>query len=160
MYSNNSVLFSFGVGGHTAQMNRLAELLCDKLVDVNIVTVSDLKSKPNWSDRHYVTGELREKKNHFQILTNIGPLKIISTLFKIKSENSIKCIVSTGPGISILVSLFFKFFGAKVIHIETWSRFETKSLTGRFMYHIADRFYIQNKSLSKIYPKGIYSGIL
>lgn len=160
MSSNNAVLFSFGVGGHTAQMNRLAKLLCNDLINVEKITISDLKSKPNWSDKHYVTGELRGKKNHLQILTNIGPLKILSTLLKIRSENNIKCIVSTGPGISILVSLFFKLSGAKVVHIETWSRFETKSLTGRFMYHIADRFYIQHKSLSKIYPKGIYSGVL
>ncbi|MDD2698435.1 MAG: hypothetical protein PHF17_06500 [Arcobacteraceae bacterium] len=65
----------------------------------------------------------------------------------------VKAVVSTGPGI---VSLFFKIFGKKIVFVETWSRFETKSMTGK----IADKFYIQNKSLQKHYPKAIYGGLL
>ncbi|EJX1708280.1 PssD/Cps14F family polysaccharide biosynthesis glycosyltransferase [Vibrio cholerae] len=160
MYSNSAVLFSFGVGGHTSQAHRLAKILISDLNDIDIITISDLKKQPEWSKRHYVTGEFREKSSHLQILTNTGPFKIISTLLKIRRENQVKCVVSTGPGLSILVSLFFKLQGAKVIHIETWSRFKTQSLTGKFMYKIADRFYIQHRSLQSIYPKGIYSGVL
>lgn len=160
MYSNKAVLFSFGVGGHNAQANRLANILLNGLDDFDIVTISDLKKRPEWSDRHYVSGELREKKSHFQLLTNLGPLKIIKTIFQIKKENNIKCIISTGPGISILTSLVFKLWGVKIIHIETWSRFSTKSLTGKFMYYLSDKFYIQNKSLQDIYPKAIYAGML
>lgn len=160
MYSNKAVLFSFGIGGHNAQANRLAKILLDDLGDFDIVTISDLKVQPEWSSRHYVCGELREKDSHFQLLTNSGPIKILKTLFKIKKENNIKCIISTGPGISILTALFFKTFGIKVIHIETWSRFTTKSLTGKCMYYLSDRFYIQNESLKDIYPNAIYSGML
>ncbi|GAA04677.1 PssD/Cps14F family polysaccharide biosynthesis glycosyltransferase [Photobacterium leiognathi] len=160
MYSNKAVLFSFGVGGHNAQANRLASILLDDLSDFDIVTISDLKKKPEWSQRHYICGELREKESHLQMLTNLGPFKILKTIFKIKKENNIKCVVSTGPGISILTSVFFKIFGVKIIHIETWSRFTTKSMTGRFMYYLSDKFYIQNKSLKDIYPNAIYAGML
>ena len=46
------------------------------------------------------------------------------------------------------------------VFFVTWSRFETQSYAGKVMYRIADRFYIQNKSLLKFYPKAIYSGLL
>ncbi|HAO9336376.1 TPA: polysaccharide biosynthesis protein, partial [Escherichia coli] len=50
--------------------------------------------------------------------------------------------------------------GTKVIYIETWSRFTTYSLSGRIMYRLSNKFYIQNKSLLELYPKAIYSGRL
>ncbi|EFD8919357.1 polysaccharide biosynthesis protein, partial [Escherichia coli] len=36
----------------------------------------------------------------------------------------------------------------------------TYSLSGRIMYRLSNKFYIQNKSLLKLYPKAIYSGRL
>lgn len=160
MYSNKAILFSFGIGGHNAQANRLAKILLDDLYDFDIVTISDLKTKPEWSERHYICSELRGKYSHFQLFTNNGPINIIKTLRRIKKENNIKFIISTGPGISVVASVFLKLYGVKIIHIESWSRFSTKSLTGRFMYYLADKFYVQNKTLQKIYPKAIYSGVL
>ncbi|EHN71538.1 PssD/Cps14F family polysaccharide biosynthesis glycosyltransferase [Aliivibrio fischeri] len=160
MCSNKSVLFCFGVGGHNAQANRLASLLLNDLSEFDFISISDLENKPKWSDRHYVCGEFREKDSHFQILKNLGPIKILKEIVRIKKENDVKCIISTGPGVSILTALYFKLYGVKVIHIETWSRFKTKSLTGKFMYYLSDRFYIQNESLKDIYPNAIYSGLL
>ena len=77
-----------------------------------------------------------------------------------KKKYNVLAVVSTGPGIAIVVSLFFKIFLVKIIFIETWSRFNTKSLTGTIMYKISNKFYIQNKSLQSIYPNSIYSGLL
>ncbi|MFA0350812.1 polysaccharide biosynthesis protein, partial [Vibrio sp. 10N.222.55.C6] len=88
MYSNNAVLFSFGVGGHYSQANRLARVLLDDLKEFDIVTISDLKEKPLWSDRHYVCGELREKDSHFQVFTNLGPFLILKKNLTIKKENN------------------------------------------------------------------------
>jgi beta-1,4-N-acetylglucosaminyltransferase len=79
---------------------------------------------------------------------------------KLYSKYEIQAIVSTGPGIAIPISLYFKIKGVKIIFIETWSRFETQSLTGKWMYKIADNFYFQNQSLKKIYPNAVWSGLL
>jgi UDP-N-acetylglucosamine:LPS N-acetylglucosamine transferase len=80
---------------------------------------------------------------------------------KINQKHSVKAVISTGPGISILTALFFKLFTkAKVIHVETWSRFYSKSLTGRILYRLSDFFFVQNEELLKLYPKAIYRGRL
>jgi len=70
------------------------------------------------------------------------------------------CVISFGPDISILPSILARCVGVTVIHIETRSRFYSKSRTGLLMYRIANLFLIQNKSLSKLYPRSIYVGRL
>ena len=69
-------------------------------------------------------------------------------------------MVSTGPGIAILPAILTRSFGGKVVHIETWSRFYSKSMTGKVMYFLANKFYVQNQSLLKLYKQAIYSGKL
>ncbi|WP_318422582.1 PssD/Cps14F family polysaccharide biosynthesis glycosyltransferase [Photobacterium leiognathi] len=155
-----SILFTYGEGGHSAQMNRLVTKLKCNLENFEIISLSDLKKTPNWSSHHYVTGEARGKYTNFQLLTNLGPFKIFKSVFFINKKYNIKAMVSTGPGISVIAALFFKSIGVKIIHVETWSRFTTRSLTGRIMYLLADRFYVQHESLLKVYPNAIYAGVL
>ena len=68
--------------------------------------------------------------------------------------------VSTGPGIAIVPALLLRLRGVKVVHIETWSAFYRKSLTGRVMKRIAHRFIVQNKELLGTYPDAEYGGRL
>lgn len=158
--NKRAVIFSYGVGGHTEQAERLATILKPELNNFKIITISDNCKQPLWSDVHYLTGEIRKKNSNFEILMNTGPFKILLTLLKIKKEYSVSCVISNGPGISVMTSFFFKIFGAKIIHIETWSRFNTRSLTGFIMHLISDKFYVQNKSLCSKYKNAIYSGKL
>lgn len=160
MYLNKSILFCFGEGGHTAQMNRLILKLIEPLSDFDLVSISDVKDKPKWSAQHIVTGEVRGKHKHTDVLFNKGPFEIIRSVYRAIKLNNFQAMISTGPGIAIIAALLFKIYGIKIIHIETWSRFTTRSLTGRVMYLLADRFYVQHKSLLNIYPKAIYSGVL
>ena len=55
-------------------------------------------------------------------------------------------IISTGPGLVVLPALLIRLTGGVVIHIETWSRFETASLTGRVMYHLSSVFMSKTES--------------
>lgn len=157
---NKSILFVYGEGGHKAQANRLAPEIIKILESFDVVSLSDDTQSPHWSDFHYVTGEVRGKYSHLSLITNIGPFKVIRSLIKIKYKHKIEAVISTGPGVGLFAGLFFKVFGFKVIHVETWSRFTTYSMTGKFMYLVADKFYVQHKSMLKLYPKAIYSGVL
>ena len=107
--------------------------------------------------------ELRNKHSRIESLIKL-PIFIknfLSIMTIINKTYNVKIIISTGPGIIIPISLYFKFKkNIQIVFLETWSRFETKSFTGRFMYKIADKFYIQNKSLKKLYPNSIYGGLL
>jgi UDP-N-acetylglucosamine:LPS N-acetylglucosamine transferase len=71
-----------------------------------------------------------------------------------------RAILSTGPAISVPVSIIGKLFGKKIIFIETGSRVKNLSLTGRIMYRFADLFFIQWPQLQKVAPKAIYAGRL
>ncbi|WP_081652368.1 PssD/Cps14F family polysaccharide biosynthesis glycosyltransferase [Cyclobacterium qasimii] len=84
----------------------------------------------------------------------------MSCFFKIKKKYDVLSVISTGPGLAIPFSFLFKRGHSKIVFIETWSRFETQSYAGKVMYRLADKFYIQNKSQVKFYPKAIYSGLL
>ncbi|EJG1064216.1 PssD/Cps14F family polysaccharide biosynthesis glycosyltransferase [Vibrio parahaemolyticus] len=160
MSCSKSILFCYGVGGHNSQMNRLVERLKPHLENAKLISLSDKKDAPDWADEHYVCGELRSKHRHIDSLLNTGPAKIVTCLIKIRRNHHIHSVVSTGPGICIVAALFYKIMGAKIVHVETWSRFKTRSLTGRIMYKLADKFYVQNESLVRLYPKAIYAGLL
>ena len=51
-----------------------------------------------------------------------------------------------------------KLFKKKVIFIESFANIETKTLTGKLVYPIADIFIVQWKSMLKLYPKAKYEG--
>ncbi|BDM62833.1 hypothetical protein NFHSH190041_02850 [Shewanella sp. NFH-SH190041] len=154
------ILLSYGQGGHATQMHRLVNILINDLNKYKIVTISDEKNNPQYSYKHFITKEVRKKNSHLQIFTNLGPLFIFYKLLKINSSFNVKAVITTGPGISLLTSIIFKIKGVKIIHVATWSRFNTKSITDKYMYYIADKFYIQNIELLKIYPKAIFAGRL
>ena len=159
-FKNKSILCCFGEGGHAEQMNRFAPFLKEEMPDYIFLSLSDVRKNPSWSDFHYITGELRGKYSYFSIFTNIGPLQIIKSLLDIKKHHNVCSVITTGPGIGLVSAIFFKINRKKIVHIETWSRFKTRSLTGKLMYRIADKFYVQHKSLLAVYPKAIYSGQL
>lgn len=154
------ILFIYGSGGHSAQMHRFAPTLMKILPDYEAISLSDSFQEPEWSKKHYITSEFRLKHKHISLLTNIGPIKIFFIAWRIMRRDNIKSMVTTGPGIAIPLAIVGRLLGIKIIHIETWSRFYTGSISGKIMYRIADAFYVQNKSLLKIYPNAIYSGRL
>ena len=69
-------------------------------------------------------------------------------------------LLSTGAGPIVPFALVGKLLGIRSIFIEIGTQIHTPSLTGRLMYHLADRFFYQWPSLEKYFPKGVYGGTL
>jgi len=67
-------------------------------------------------------------------------------------------ILTTGAGVALPMVLISKFFGKKIIFIESFSRAESPSFFGKLVYPIANLTVVQWKSLLRYYPKGIYGG--
>lgn len=159
------ILLIYGSGGHNEQMKRFYEniIKLGKNKKIQYISLCDDNVKNIITDKYYLVSSVTDKFSYIKLLLKL-PLKIIfmfKILNKIKNENSLSFIISTGPGLAIVSSLYFKVFTkVKIIHIETWSRFYSKSLTGRFMYFISDEFFVQNKELLKIYPNAKYKGRL
>jgi len=160
---NKQILLVYGSGGHNEQMKRLYNKLLVKNNNLEFISICDNDVKNKLTTKVYTILSVTDKFSYINLALKL-PLKIISivkVLNQIKNENKIDYIISSGPGIAIIVSLFFKFFTkTKIIHIETWSRFYSKSLTGRFMYYIANDFFVQNQELLKLYPNAKYKGRL
>jgi beta-1,4-N-acetylglucosaminyltransferase len=77
--------------------------------------------------------------------------------FHILLKERPKVVITTGAGIVIPICFIAKLFGARIIFIETMSRIESPSMTGRIVYPIADVFIVQWKRLLKFYgSKAVY----
>lgn len=69
-------------------------------------------------------------------------------------------VITFGPFICIPFLLWARIFGIRSVHVETRSRFYTKSKSGFVAYCLANYFVVQNESLRSIYPKSVYGGRL
>ncbi len=70
-------------------------------------------------------------------------------------------ILSTGAGPAVPFALVGRLlFGTKVIFVETLTRIESPSLTGRIMYFLAHRLFYQWPTLGRAFPRGVYGGPL
>ena len=67
-------------------------------------------------------------------------------------------IVSTGAGVGVPFLWMGRLFGIRTIFIELMARTRSLSLSGRLVYPIVDRYYVQWKDLASRYPKTVYSG--
>lgn len=134
-------------GGHLTQIQQLEGVYEDyeyffltfKRVDTedleNAYYVEDPKRNP-----------VKTMKNFFQSL-------------KILLKERPDVIITTGAGVAVLPSYIGKTLGAKLVYIESFSRTETPSLTGRLLYPLADMFLVQwEKLLEKYGSKAKYVG--
>ncbi|MFQ6055839.1 MAG: PssD/Cps14F family polysaccharide biosynthesis glycosyltransferase [Methanosarcinales archaeon] len=129
-------------GGHLTQLLQLEDLW--KKYDSFYVTQKKKISKD--LSKKYRTYFIKDPiRNPFSLILNFLQSFLIFFL-----ENP-DIIITTGGGIAISMCYLGKMFGKKVVFIESLSRVENPSLTGRFLYPIADLFLVQWKHLLKKY---------
>ena len=80
--------------------------------------------------------------------------------WKILRKERPTVLLSTGAGPIVPFALVGKLLGIPSIFVESAAQLTTPSLSGRIMYHLADRFFYQWKSLQEVYPDGVYGGLL
>ena len=81
-------------------------------------------------------------------------IKSIYFLIKIRP----KAIVTTGTHTAVPICYIGKLFGCKIVYIETFANITTKTLAGKILYPITDKFIVQWESMKKLYPKADYYG--
>ncbi|MCV2883273.1 UDP-N-acetylglucosamine transferase subunit ALG14 [Aestuariibacter sp. AA17] len=156
-----AVLLVYGMGGHEEQMRRLTKSM-PALSNSQYIAYTDAKRHDlNVAAKYIFSSEMRDKHDNQSIWISI---KRIITAFRAANvlfgENQITLVLSTGPGHAVIPAIIARLKGVKVIHLETWSRFTTRSLTGRLMYYIANEFWVQHTHLQPLYPKAKYVGLL
>lgn len=150
------VLFISSTGGHLSELMQLKSLFTK--YDYHIITEKtksnlNLKNKYKNKVNYLVYGT----KDHFWIY----PFKFIYNCFKslilyIKIHPDY--IITTGTHTAVPMCYLGKLFGSKVIYIETFANITTKTLAGRMIYPIADKFIVQWDSMKKLYPKAEVGG--
>lgn len=68
-------------------------------------------------------------------------------------------ILSTGAGPAVPFAIIGRFvFGIRVVFVESMTRVDVPSMTGRIMYILAHEFFYQWPQLKKYFPKAHFFG--
>lgn len=84
------------------------------------------------------------------------PIKLLINCFRslgIYIREKPDLVITTGVLAIAPMCLLCKLFGGKFVYIESFAKVNSPTLTGRFLYRFADRFYVQWESMLKFYPK-------
>jgi len=135
----------------------------------HLTEVRELRSAYEQYDHFYVLNDQvrlpadMKGKTFFIRHSERDPLFFVNLweAYKILKKEKPAIILSTGAGPVVPFALVGKlFFGTHVIFVETITRIHSPSMTGRIMYHLADRFFYQWPSLALYFPKGESGGLL
>ncbi len=140
-------------GGHFEQLLMLRKL--SEEFDIFIMTEKTKYNKKDKKINHYLL-QVNRKEPLF-IIKMLGNL--IKSLYVYMIEKP-DVIISTGVLATIPMLFIGHIFHKKVIYIESFAKVNSPTQTGKLIYDkkIADRFYVQWKSMLEFYPNAIYKG--
>lgn len=140
------ICLTSSAGGH---LNQLLKLLPVVGKDIFFITSARHMKKTLGGYKIYYMQDPGRKSWKFLV----DAVRSFSILLKERPT----AVITTGAGIAVPTCLIAKiFFGSKIIFIESLSRVESPSMTGKTLYPIADLFIVQWKSLLKFYTKAVY----
>ena len=69
-------------------------------------------------------------------------------------------VISTGAGVAVPFLWVGRWLGVRTIYIESLARIQSLSLSGKLLYPIVNRFFVQWPDLVPRYPKAVYGGLV
>lgn len=136
-------------GGHLTEIMQLKEFFEKKK---HFFATFDRQNSQDLAKKSKVYFLTDPKRNPFLFLkTSIESLKIFL-------QEKPNIVLSTGAGVALPLCFIGKFFGAKIIFVESYCRISVPSASGRLAYLVSDLFVVQWKELKKFYPKAKYVG--
>lgn len=137
-------------GGHLTEVMCL-RLIYEKYEHFYVINDKIVLTKEMDRKTYFISHSERDLKFFINLVEAIGILL----------KERPKVLLSTGAGPIVPFALIGRFlFGCKIIYIETITRVDTPSLTGKLMYYLANHFYYQWKELAIYFPRGQYCGSL
>ena len=156
--SKKKVMFISSTGGHFNEMMQLKKLF-DKY-DYYIVTEKDDITK-GYKEKYkekisYLPYGTRMQIFRYIFIFLFMCIKSLYLFIKIRP----KVVITTGTHSAVPMCYIAKLFGKKVIFIETFANRNSKTLSGKLVYPIADLFIVQWEEMLKLYPKAVYGGAI
>lgn len=149
------VLFIASTGGHLNELLQLKSLFKEyNSYLITEKTKSTIGLKQKYENVNYLVYGTKDHKFSYIFKFVYNCVKSLVLYIKIKP----KVIVTTGTHTAVPMCYIGKIFRSKIIFIETFANCETKTLSGKLIYPIADTFIVQWESMLKLYPKAIYGG--
>jgi hypothetical protein len=146
------VLLVCSSGGHLAQLHRL---------------------EPWWSthERSWVTfdtpdaiglleGERVVWASHPTTRNLPNALRNLRLAWRLMRRERPDLVVSDGAGVAFPFFVAAKLMGVKTIYLEVYDRIDSRTLTGRLCYPLADLFCVQWEEQRDLYPRGKLIGTL
>lgn len=155
------LLVVLGEGGHSKEMLTLVDLLGDGYEYAYLLTREDPLSASKIQRPGRIYRVIRPRSKDDPTWLAVGKLA-----FCLVQSLVVLClawpdaVVSSGPAVAIPISFWAKLCRRSVIFVETGSRVQHLSLTGRLMRRLADLFFVQWPALRGEHPGAIYAGRL
>jgi beta-1,4-N-acetylglucosaminyltransferase len=159
------LLVVLGEGGHTRQMLQLLDQLGPQYEYHYLIAVEDQLSegKIRLPGPVYRVGRPRSKvKGHTDSLpvaawhTLHSLMQLVPILRRVRPQ----AVLANGPSVAVPAALLGKLLGARIAYVESASRVQRMSTSGRIVYPFADLFIVQWPALQTRYRKAIYAGRL
>lgn len=139
-------------GGHYEQLLMLKPLL-DEYEGFVLTEKTEYAADAKATKTYHVMQVNRKEK-----LFPIKMLAIAAESFFIYLKERPDVIICTGVLAMVPMCLLVKLFKGKLIYIESFAKTTSPTVTGKFLYKYADRFYVQWPTMLEVYPKAIYLG--
>ena len=136
-------------GGHLTEIRALSDVY-RKHPHIFVINIEIVQPKDMLGKTIVITISERDWKFFINIFE----------AFQILLKQRPKLIITTGGAFSVAFSIVGKLLRIPTIYIETVGKVNVPTVTGRFMYYIANRFYFQWRYLEKYFPRGKYIGII
>lgn len=147
------ICFAASSGGHLEQLLMLKPLM-SKYESILVTEKTPYLEDMKIDSKLYTVPQVNRRE-----LTALFKLIIITIKsLKIFLKEKPDVVVCTGVLAMIPICLYSKLFGKELIYIESFAKMKSPTLTGKFLYPFADRFYVQWENMKNFYPNAIYMG--
>jgi UDP-N-acetylglucosamine:LPS N-acetylglucosamine transferase len=129
------VLLVCSAGGHLQQMLALEPAW--RGMERSWVTLQGADSAYLLADEQATLGYGPTNRSLKNLVRNLG------LAWRVLRRARPDAILSTGAGLAVPFFLVGKLLGIRLVYVESVTRTETISLSGRLVYRLADRFFVQ-----------------
>lgn len=78
--------------------------------------------------------------------------------WRVLREERPDAVISTGAGVAVPFLWMGRLMGIRTVYVESISRIRDLSLSGKLVYPIVHRFFVQWENLISRYPRAVYGG--
>ena len=138
----------------------------------HFATMRSLRSFWSGHDRVWVTdckGDtqcLEDESEHVHWLPYQAPrdgltfLKNLPATLQILRQERPDMVVSTGASVAVNFAIAARLLNIRFLYVESISRAQDLSLSGKLVYPLSNEFYVQWPELCERYPRAIYRGMV